>query len=469
MAADFIVSKEFIKPAEPEFFDEYLKMYPEGRDVLEKYQAEHPGQRAMAVKSVTIIVTENCNLRCSYCYQHAKNAQHVMGRETARRVVDLLFEEDAKENPYLNPSVAQALVLDFIGGEPLLAVELMDYFMQYFLWKAVTLNHRWAIHYMISISSNGTLMNTEAVRRFLALYKGRVSLGITIDGDKALHDACRRYPDGSPSYDIVAAGVRLGQQKYGVSRVTKLTLAPANVQYLFGAVKNLKESFDFSGVYANCVYEPGWTLDHARVLYAQMKELADWMLEGQVYREFFCTLFNQHTGQPMAPEDDENWCGGTGSMLCFTTEGNITPCLRYTRFNLNDRQPEIRIGNLETGIANAPEHKAVIEALEKIGRRSQSTDQCFHCPIAMGCAWCSAFNYEETGTPNKRVTYICPMHKARVLANVYYWNKLFRNHGLPDRYPMHVPHDWAVEIVGEAEFQALNALAADDACRPAML
>ena len=51
--------------------------------------------------------------------------------------------------------------------------------------------------------------------------------------------------------------------------------------------------------------------------------------------------------------------------------------------------------------------------------------------------------------------------------NVYYWNKLFRNHGLPDRYPMHVPHDWAVEIVGEAEFQALNALAADDACRPA--
>ena len=37
MAADFIVSKDFIKPAEPEFFDEYLKMYPEGREALEKY------------------------------------------------------------------------------------------------------------------------------------------------------------------------------------------------------------------------------------------------------------------------------------------------------------------------------------------------------------------------------------------------------------------------------------------------
>ena len=146
-------------------------------------------------------------------------------------------------------------MLDFIGGEPLLAVELMDYFMQYFLWKAVTLNHRWAIHYMISISSNGTLMNTEAVRRFLTLYKGRASLGITIDGDKALHDACRRYPTGGPATTSWQAACG-GQQIYGVSRVTKLTLAPANVQYRFGA-KNLKESFDFSGVYANCVYEPG--------------------------------------------------------------------------------------------------------------------------------------------------------------------------------------------------------------------
>ena len=34
---------------------------------------------------------------------------------------------------------------------------------------------------------------------------------------------------------------------------------------------------------------------------------------------------------------------------------------------------------------------------------------------------------------------------------------------------MHVPYDWAVEIVSEAEFQALTALAAADACRPAML
>ena len=63
--------------------------------------------------------------------------------------------------------------------------------------------------------------------------------------------------------------------------------------------------------------------------------------------------------------------------------------------------------------------------LEQITRRSQSTDECYNCPIASGCSWCSAYNYEIYGTPNKRTTFICPMHKARVLANIYYWNKTY--------------------------------------------
>ena len=51
------------------------------------------------------------------CYQHAKNHNNVLDKETARKIVDLLFEEDARNNKYINEYIAQALVLDFIGGE----------------------------------------------------------------------------------------------------------------------------------------------------------------------------------------------------------------------------------------------------------------------------------------------------------------------------------------------------------------
>ena len=395
------------------------------------------------------------------CYQHNKNAGHVMSRETARQIVDMLFEEDAKGNAYLNEYIAQAIILDFIGGEPTLEIELIEYFMRYFLRRAVEANHRWAIHYMISISSNGTLYFSPAMQRFMTLFNGRVSLTLTLDGNKELHDACRRYPDGRPSYDIVAKATRHCQKVFGQAIDTKLTIAPANVAYLADAVKNLYENFDFCGVHANCVYEKGWEIEHGKILYEQMTKLADWMIQNDVQRRFYCTLFDEDIGRPMPEDENQNWCGGTGSMLCFTTEGDITPCLRYTHFNLNDKQPEIRIGSLREGLAQKPKHRAIMAELDSITRQSQSEQKCLDCPIARGCSWCSAYNYEVYGTPNKRATFICPMHIARVLGNVYYWNKLYRRHGDADRFPMHVPHDWAVEIVGEAEFRSLIALAVD--------
>lgn len=90
--------------------------------------------------------------------------------------------------------------------------------------------------------------------------------------------------------------------------------------------------------------------------------------------------------------------------------------------------------------------------MRTVTRRSQSTDECFNCPIAAGCGWCSAFNYENFGTVNKRTTFICIMHKARALANVYYWRRKGINH------PMTCPKEWAIDIIGEEEYNKLNAM-----------
>ena len=76
----------------------------------------------------------------------------------------------------------------------------------------------------------------------------------------------------------------------------------------------------------------------------------------------------------------------------------------------------------------------------------------------MGCAWCSAYNYEEFGTPNKRATYICDMHKAISMANVYYWNKLYKYLGIDKTFEMHIPKEWALEIIDEDEYNYLLTL-----------
>ena len=54
--------------------------------------------------------------------------------------------------------------------------------------------------------------------------------------------------------------------------------------------------------------------------------------------------------------------------------------------------------------------------------------KCIDCEVASGCAWCQGENYDaaHTHTVFERSTAICLMHKARVRANNYYWNKLYR-------------------------------------------
>ena len=75
-----------------------------------------------------------------------------------------------------------------------------------------------------------------------------------------------------------------------------------------------------------------------------------------------------------------------------------------------------------------------------------------NCPIAAGCGWCSAYNYEVFGTPNKRATYICDMHKARCLANYYY---SYKKNSSAD---LNCPEDWAAEIIGQEEYNYLKSL-----------
>jgi uncharacterized protein len=63
-----------------------------------------------------------------------------------------------------------------------------------------------------------------------------------------------------------------------------------------------------------------------------------------------------------------------------------------------------------------------------LDRTTQSPEECLRCEVASGCAWCQGENYDAalSHTVYQRATAICKMHKARVRANNYYWNKLFR-------------------------------------------
>ena len=438
-----------------------MKKFEQYQDMVARLYPEliKDGDKKTLSRVVTFQVTDKCNLACTYCYQINKGERRLKF-DNAKKLIDMLLEGDERLAGYIDIETSPAIILEFIGGEPFLNIELIEQICDYFFDKAIEMCHPWATMFCISICSNGVLYFDERVQRFLNKYKDKMSFSVTIDGNKELHDACRVFPDGSPSYDLAVAAANDWMSR-GYYMGSKITIAPDNLQYLYDAIVHMV-NLGYTDINANVVYEKGWELNHATKYYNQLIRVADYWLDNNLVDTHYLALFVDTFFKPKDENDVDNWCGGDGSMLAIDPDGYLYPCIRYMESSLGTSREPFRIGHVDVGIAQTECTKNCVNCLHAITRRTQSTDECFYCPIADGCSWCSAYNYQENGTPDSRCTYICDMHKARSLANVYLWNKWYRKTGQNKRFKMYCPKEWALKIINEEEYKKLKELEATE-------
>ena len=402
--------------------------------------------RLKEVGDITFQVTEGCSLACKYCYQHDKTPK-VMSFDVAKKFIDQLFSEC--QDKYF------ALVIDFIGGEPLLQPELISKIVDYWFYKCIMEeNWEWGELSRFSICSNGTEWDKPEVQALLHKIGDCCSFTVSIDGNKELHDSARIHPDGRGSYDEAIHAATEYERIYKQSIGSKMTVAPSNIIFFYSALKHYLDQGK-QRIFANCVFEEGWTYDHATTLYEEAKKLADYKIAN--YPDTYISFFEEDFFRPCDENDNKNWCGGNGAMLACDPDGILYPCLRYMPTSVGKKDEYVTCGSVDTKIDYDK-----LNEMRKITRRSQSTDECYYCPIGRGCAWCTAYNWESQGSINKRATYICPMHKARALANVYYWNKYYRQIGSNKRMKNNCPEEWALQIISKEEFDMLNDLAKEN-------
>lgn len=404
-------------------------------------------------RTITFQVTDGCNLQCTYCYQINKH-HHFMDFETAKEFINILLDD---KNPYINTKNSPGIIIEFIGGEPFLAIDLIDKITDYFVSEMIQREHPWATRFMISICSNGVLYFDSKVQDYIKKNNMWLSFSISIDGNKKLHDTCRVFPDGSGSYDLAVKAAQHYMHTYRQRIGSKMTLSPDNVPYTCDAVKNLI-SLGYDQIFLNCAYEKGWEEHHATILYYQLKKLADYLLDKNLEDEIYISIFENDIGVRMLPDDNDNWCGGNGNMIAVDYKGDIFPCLRYMESSLGEDVPPLIIGTVKDGIMTTPEQTECVKCMKCVTRRSQSTDECFNCPIAKGCGWCSAYNYQEFGTLDHRATYICEMHKARVMANCYFWNSCYIKNHKNNAFRLNIPDKWALKIIDSDELNMLKEL-----------
>ena len=86
----------------------------------------HPGEEnSHHIITATIQVTDACNLACTYCYQINKH-HHIMEPEVGKKFIDMLLNNSNGLSEYYKDKIADGIILEFIGGEPFLAIDLID-------------------------------------------------------------------------------------------------------------------------------------------------------------------------------------------------------------------------------------------------------------------------------------------------------------------------------------------------------
>lgn len=164
------------------------------------------------LQMMVLSLTGNCNLACRYCYASEQD-QNTMTWETARRAIDLAA---ASGTPF---------ILQFSGGEPLLALPLLHQIVDYIRTNRIRAR--------MDLQTNGTLL-TEETAAFLRC--ARIGIGVSLDGRPAEHDAHRCYPDGRGSSMDVIAGIQCLSRR-GIAIGLTCVVTAENVAELSGVIE----------------------------------------------------------------------------------------------------------------------------------------------------------------------------------------------------------------------------------------
>lgn len=365
-------------------------------------------------KNITFIVTKDCQLACKYCYLVGKNVQERMSWDTAKSFIDMVLENQT-DFP------EESVVWDFIGGEPFLEIDLIDKICDYLKVRMYELDHHWFNSYRFSFSTNGINYHSQAVQNFIKKNRDHLSIGITIDGTKKKHDLNRVYKiTENGSYEDVVRNIPLWLEQFPEAG-TKVTISSPDIPYIKESVLHLF-NLGIHQVNINVVFEDVWQEGDDLLFENQLLILADEMIDNKYYQNFACSFFSESIGKPLDPElDNQNWCGA-GRMLAVDANGILYPCTRFAQYSLREKKAWV-IGNIQDGI-----DKNKLRPFLTLDRTTQTNVECMNCEIASGCAWCQGENYDAAESPTiyQRSIAICKMHKARVRANNYYWNKLYR-------------------------------------------
>lgn len=347
------------------------------------------------------ILTENCNLRCTYCFEKDTRAVHqYMSKETAFKMIDFLYN-NALEAKARNEK--EDVKITFFGGEPMLCVDLMTDMLHYGIKK----QNETGIKVQFSIITNGTIYN-DKVEQFLEtwneLTKGQVDIQLSIDGTPEIQNMNRPCANKClNSADLAEEAIEKFKAfyiKHNISLrklhihavISKASLPKIYECHQYFRYK-LKVDYKFAWV-----IEDDWDENDLIILDQQLDKICQSMLKNGV---------RDKNSFPFKRFDKCSGCSSGRRLVSMDTEGNIYPCHRFFFYDEVNRST-MCFGNIY--------NDSPIDA--SIRAQFLTIDESKMCNNP--CQVCVAVNYEFCGNMYKRPNDFD--EKSMVIINKHYFN-----------------------------------------------
>lgn len=175
-----------------------------------------------------INISNGCNLKCDYCFNTNKNGSYI-DYSVIIKFLDLCFESYPDKEKYY---------VDLSGkGEPLLHLDMILKIKKYCVEKSNDINRE----ILVSFVSNGTLLTKDISE---ILQKNGILFGVSLDGNKLIHDKHRKTKSNGNTYELIIDNVKNIKRHEYVGCATTLT---KDVFSLVDSLKELSETFNTIG------------------------------------------------------------------------------------------------------------------------------------------------------------------------------------------------------------------------------
>lgn len=294
------------------------------------------------IKSMCLNISHDCDLRCAYCFASTGSfggERLNMSLETAKQAIDFLMRNSGNRT---------FLEVDFFGGEPMMNIDVVMATVAYARIEEKKFNKEIAFTFTtncVSLTDDVTNWAND----------NNISVVLSHDGRKDVHDNTRYFAGGKGSYDVVTEHINEHIKNTKTKYYVRGTFTGENMDF----VEDIKHWLDLG--WRELSMEPAVEKSGARMLdICHLDELkTEYHKLARLYQEektagtpFEFFHFNMDLQHATCLPKRVTGCGAGYEYFVAIPNGDLYPCHQFVG------RENYKMGNLNDGITNIDQRES---------------------------------------------------------------------------------------------------------------